>query len=327
MMKTEVLLNFLGFIADVDPGPVLVVEPRTEDAKALSKDRVAPMFRSTPACAGRSRRSSRAIRTTRRCTRCSPTARGTSRSPARSRRPGLRCGRSAMRCSMRWTGTRRAPARRAIRFRWRSNAPRSSSTTRRSSWLHADDQGRQPHRTGVDRKRPARLLRAVPEVRPLPGAGVRRRNRAGLVWPEGKPEEAMYRCAGCRELIPHHQKAWMVERGEYRAQNPLADSGIPHLAVGLAEAGLGIDRHRVHRGEEVAGDAQGVHEHGARGTVDGTRVGAGLGKSICGARITNRDRAGKGSRWWRESTCRTTGSRWRSWHRAGIRSPGRLITG
>ena len=51
MMKTEVLLNFLGFIADVDPGPVLVVEPRTEDAKALSKDRVAPMFKSTPSSA------------------------------------------------------------------------------------------------------------------------------------------------------------------------------------------------------------------------------------------------------------------------------------
>ena len=45
ILKTEVLLNFIGFIADVDPGPVLVVEPRTEDAKALSKDRVAPMFR------------------------------------------------------------------------------------------------------------------------------------------------------------------------------------------------------------------------------------------------------------------------------------------
>src|ERR1051326_1610995 len=25
MMKTEILLNFIGFIADVDPGPVLVV--------------------------------------------------------------------------------------------------------------------------------------------------------------------------------------------------------------------------------------------------------------------------------------------------------------
>ena len=28
MLKTSVLVNFLGFIADVDPGPVLVVEPR-----------------------------------------------------------------------------------------------------------------------------------------------------------------------------------------------------------------------------------------------------------------------------------------------------------
>jgi phage terminase large subunit GpA-like protein len=53
MMKTETLLNFLAFIADVDPGPVLVVEPRTEDAKALSKDRVAPMFRRTPALRGK----------------------------------------------------------------------------------------------------------------------------------------------------------------------------------------------------------------------------------------------------------------------------------
>ena len=51
----------------------------------------------------------------------------------------------------------------------------------------------------------------------------------GLVWPEGKPEEAMYRCAGCRELIPHHQKAWMVERGEYRAQNP--SSPIPGFRI------------------------------------------------------------------------------------------------
>jgi phage terminase large subunit GpA-like protein len=51
----------------------------------------------------------------------------------------------------------------------------------------------------------------------------------GLVWPEGKPGEAMYRCGECRELIPHHQKAWMVERGEYRAQNP--SSAIPGFRV------------------------------------------------------------------------------------------------
>jgi phage terminase large subunit GpA-like protein len=48
MLKTELILNFLGYIVDQDPGPVLIVEPREEDAKALSKDRVAPMFRDTP---------------------------------------------------------------------------------------------------------------------------------------------------------------------------------------------------------------------------------------------------------------------------------------
>ena len=46
--KTETLLNFLGYIIDVDPGPVLLVEPREVDAKAVSKDRVSPMIRDTP---------------------------------------------------------------------------------------------------------------------------------------------------------------------------------------------------------------------------------------------------------------------------------------
>ena len=51
MLKTSV--NFLGYIADVDPGPTLAVEPRSEDAKALSKDRVAPLFRHSPALRGK----------------------------------------------------------------------------------------------------------------------------------------------------------------------------------------------------------------------------------------------------------------------------------
>jgi phage terminase large subunit GpA-like protein len=48
-----VMVNFLGYIADVDPGPTLAVEPRAEDAKALSKDRVAPLFRHSPALRGK----------------------------------------------------------------------------------------------------------------------------------------------------------------------------------------------------------------------------------------------------------------------------------
>jgi phage terminase large subunit GpA-like protein len=51
----------------------------------------------------------------------------------------------------------------------------------------------------------------------------------GLVWPEGEPEKAAYRCEKCEQLIPHHHKASMVERGEYRAQNP--GSPIPGFRV------------------------------------------------------------------------------------------------
>lgn len=47
-LKTRLMLNFLGYVIDVDPGPVLFVEPRAADAEALSKDRVAPMLRDTP---------------------------------------------------------------------------------------------------------------------------------------------------------------------------------------------------------------------------------------------------------------------------------------
>lgn len=48
--KTELLLNVIGFYADVDPGPILVIQPNVSPmGEAFSKDRVAPMFRDTPA--------------------------------------------------------------------------------------------------------------------------------------------------------------------------------------------------------------------------------------------------------------------------------------
>jgi len=48
MLKTEAILNMLGYVIDIDPGPVLIVEPREMDAESLSKDRVTPMIRDTP---------------------------------------------------------------------------------------------------------------------------------------------------------------------------------------------------------------------------------------------------------------------------------------
>ena len=48
MLKTETILNGIGYFAHMDPGPILVLQPRDADAKAFSKERIAPMIRDTP---------------------------------------------------------------------------------------------------------------------------------------------------------------------------------------------------------------------------------------------------------------------------------------
>ncbi|RMD88285.1 MAG: phage terminase large subunit family protein [Alphaproteobacteria bacterium] len=43
---------------------------------------------------------------------------------------------------------------------------------------------------------------------------------ANLYWPEGRPMEAMYRCAHCGSLIDEYRKTEMLEHGEWRAAAP-----------------------------------------------------------------------------------------------------------
>ncbi len=48
--KTEILLNYAGFVIDQDPGPMLVIQPNTSPmGEAFAKDRIAPMIRDTEA--------------------------------------------------------------------------------------------------------------------------------------------------------------------------------------------------------------------------------------------------------------------------------------
>jgi phage terminase large subunit GpA-like protein len=51
--KSSMLENFLGYVVELDLGPVLLVEPREVDAEAFSKDRLAPMLRDTPCLRGK----------------------------------------------------------------------------------------------------------------------------------------------------------------------------------------------------------------------------------------------------------------------------------
>jgi phage terminase large subunit GpA-like protein len=53
--KTELLNNFVGYKIDLDPGPMLVLQPTKEMAEAWSKDRLAPMIRDTKELRGRVR--------------------------------------------------------------------------------------------------------------------------------------------------------------------------------------------------------------------------------------------------------------------------------
>ena len=50
--KTEILNNVVGYYVDQDPCPILVVQPRVEDAETWSKDRLAPMLRDSPCLRG-----------------------------------------------------------------------------------------------------------------------------------------------------------------------------------------------------------------------------------------------------------------------------------
>lgn len=46
--KTEIICNIVGFFIDVEPAPILLVQPTTDLAESWSKERLNPMLRDTP---------------------------------------------------------------------------------------------------------------------------------------------------------------------------------------------------------------------------------------------------------------------------------------
>lgn len=51
--KTEIENNFVGWIMDVDPGPVLMIQETIDNGRSWSKDRFEPMLRDTPCLRGK----------------------------------------------------------------------------------------------------------------------------------------------------------------------------------------------------------------------------------------------------------------------------------
>ena len=53
LSKTETVNNVVGYFMDVEPAPMLMVQPTVEMGEAWSKERLAPMVRDTPVLAGK----------------------------------------------------------------------------------------------------------------------------------------------------------------------------------------------------------------------------------------------------------------------------------
>jgi phage terminase large subunit GpA-like protein len=228
LMKTEVILNLLGFVIDVDPGPVLIVEPREEDAKALSKDRIAPMIRDTVSLRGKVME-------------------------VKSRDSGnttlhkkFRGGHVTLVGAISPSGL----AMRPIRYLCLDEVDRytASAGTEGDPCALAEKRTENfPNRKIVMASTPtvdgsSRIQRAYQQSDqrqfyvPCPFCGhrqvlvfdrVRWGTRTGyfdgsqvLESRDIAVDDAHYECEGCSGFIPHYRKPWMLENGAWVAQNP-----------------------------------------------------------------------------------------------------------
>lgn len=228
IMKTEILLCLLGYVIHMDPGPALFVEPRTEDAKALSKDRVAPMLRDTPALRGKvaKARSRDTDNTTlhKAFTGGHVTFTGAISPSGLAMRPVRYLFLDEVNRYPISAGTEGDPVRLAIRrtdtFDLNKKIAIASTPTGKGGsidrWYEISDQ-REYHV-------------------PCPECGeyqVLKFERLRWNQQEAKPGQtidAQYECQHCSALIPHYRKPWMVAQGKWIARNP--ESKIPgfHLS-------------------------------------------------------------------------------------------------
>lgn len=220
--KTEIPLNLIGYHVDLDPCPMLMVEPTLEMARALSKDRVGPMFRDTPALRGKLRESNR---------------RESDNTMLFKAGPGWRLtlvGSNAP------SGLAMRPVRGTI-FDEPDRYPPSAghegdvvelgekrSTTFPNRWSYM---GGSPTIKGASRIDEEYEKSTMGKWHvPCPHCGFEQSlewggpdEALGLKWDSGKPETAAYLCAGCAGIITEDYKGWMNERGRYVHAHPDRD--------------------------------------------------------------------------------------------------------
>jgi phage terminase large subunit GpA-like protein len=221
--KSEVLMNFITYVIAIEPGPLLVVQPTLSMAESFSKDRLSPLFRDTPILKGKvAEPKSRDLGSTiyhRRFHGGHLTLVGSNSPSGLAARPIRYLLLDEVDRYEESAGAEGDPvtlARARTRTFWNRKIILTSSPTVRgasrieTAWRESDQREY--------------------EV-PCPLCGHFQQLKWDRVeWPDGEPEHAAYRCAACAELIPHHLKDGMVERGRWSAANPSSRIAGFHLS-------------------------------------------------------------------------------------------------
>ena len=225
---TKIFNNLIGYHVHQDPCPMMVVQPTVEDAEGYSKDEIAPMIRDTPVL-------SKLI--------SEPKAKDGSNTILLKQFPG---GTLQMVGANSARGFRRV-SRRVVLFDEVDGYPASTPEgdqiklgIKRSEYYWNRKIGIASTPTTKDFSRVERWFLLSDQRRyfvPCPECGHMQYLRwQQMKWEKDKPETAAYECENCATLIPHKQKRWMVDRGEWRATAESKQPGLVgfHLWAGYS---------------------------------------------------------------------------------------------
>lgn len=220
--KTSILENVLGFHVHQDPAPILVLQPTLEMAEAFSKDRLAPMLRDCPALRGRvqdvkARTSGNTL-----LHKTFPgghiTLAGANSPAALASRPIRVVLCDEVDRYPESAGTEGDPVslafKRTATFWNRRKVLFSTPTVKGASRIEKAWEGSDRRRFWV----------------PCPHCGTEQVLQwKNVVWPEGKPELAVYACSGCGVELLDGDRVRMIRRGRWIAEAPGAQWAGFHL--------------------------------------------------------------------------------------------------
>ena len=232
--KTSILENFIGYVMDLDSGPILIVEPREADASHSPKTGLAPMLRDTVCLRGkvadaRSRDSNNTV--------LHKKFIGGSITLSASNSPAGLAMRSIRYCLL--DEVDRYPASAGS-----EGDPVNLAVTRTANfWNRKIVMCSTPTVKDASRIEAAYLESNQQSFWvPCPHCGSYQVLRWGnIVWPEGHPEKAEYRCENksCCRMIGERNKPAMLLGGEWRAARP--ESTRPRDSGSVACIVLGED--------------------------------------------------------------------------------------